>query len=295
VRAPPLALPAVAAAPRLDPWLQVVILGIVEGLTEFLPISSTGHLLVASRALRFEGSIGGTFEIFIQLGAVLAVVGYYFRDLWDQARAVLGAPGERSKTEPRGARRFWLNVLLAFLPAAAIGLALHRWIKAALFAPGVIAATLVVGGVIFIVLERGRLGRRQPTVDDVLHVSWRQAVAIGGAQLLALVPGVSRSGASIIGGLLVGLDRRTATAFSFYLAIPTLGGATVVDLLQSVKLLGPGDLQRLAVGAGVSLVVAWLSIGWLLRYVSRRSFAPFGIYRIVAGAAVAGAVMLQWL
>ena len=287
-----LALPAVAASPRLDPWLQVVALGVVEGLTEFLPISSTGHLLVASRALRFEGSIGGTFEIFIQLGAVLAVVGYYFRDLWAQTRAVLGS---RGGMEPGRARRFWLHVLLAFLPAAVVGLALHHWIKAALFAPGVIAATLVAGGVVFIVLDSGRLARRSPATDDVLGVSWRQALAVGGAQLLALVPGVSRSGASIIGGLLAGLDRRTATAFSFYLAIPTLGGATVVDLLQSVKLLGPGDLQRLAVGAGVSLVVAWLSIGWLLRYVSRRSFVPFGIYRIVAGAAVAGAVLLQWL
>ena len=274
---------------------QIVVLALVQGITEFLPISSTGHLLIASRALRFEGSIGGTFEIFIQLGAVLAVVAYYFRDLWAQTRAVLGSPGEQSGLEPARGRRFWLHVLLAFLPAAVVGLALHHWIKSALFAPGVIAATLVAGGVIFIVLERGRLGRRPPTTDDVLHVSWRQAVAIGGAQLLALVPGVSRSGASIVGGLLAGLDRRTATAFSFYLAIPTLGGATVVDLLQSLSLLGPGDLQRLALGTVVSLVVAWLSIGWLLRYVSRGSFVPFGVYRIVAGAAVAAAVMLRWL
>jgi undecaprenyl-diphosphatase len=295
VRARPLTLPAVTAASRLNPWLQVLILGVVEGLTEFLPISSTGHLLVASRALRFEGSIGGTFEIFIQLGAVLAVVGYYFRDLWAQARAVVGARGEPSGLEPARARRFWLRVLLAFLPAAVIGLALHHWNKAVLFAPGVIAATLVAGGVVFIVLESGRLARRAASTDDVLSISSRQALATGGAQLLALVPGVSRSGASIVGGLLAGLDRPTATAFSFYLAIPTLGGATVVDLLQSLRLLGPGDLQRLALGAAVSLVVAWLSIGWLLRYVSRRSFFPFGVYRIVAGAAVAAAVMLQWL
>jgi undecaprenyl-diphosphatase len=283
---------AAAIAPRLNIWLQVAILGVVEGLTEFLPVSSTGHLILSSRLLGFEGSIGGTFEIFIQLGAVLSVVGFYARDLASQTRAVLlGAPPERP--ELAGARRFWLCVLISFLPVAVLGLTLHSWIKHTLFSPAVIAGSLVVGGVVFIVVESVRL--RAPTATDLMQISWRQALIVGCAQVLAMVPGVSRSGASIVGGLLSGLDRRTATAFSFYLAIPTLGGATVVDLLKSLKLLGPGDLQRLALGAVISLVVAWLSIGWLLRYVSRRSFLPFGVYRIVAGAAIAVALLLGYL
>jgi undecaprenyl-diphosphatase len=283
---------AATVAPRLNMWLQVVILGVVEGLTEFLPVSSTGHLILTSHLLGFEGSIGGTFEIFIQLGAVLSVVGFYARDLVGQTRAVLfGTPPERP--ELSGARRFYLCILISFLPVAVLGLTLHSWIKHTLFSPAVIAGSLAVGGVVFIVVESVRL--RPSTATDLMQISWRQALTVGCAQVLAMVPGVSRSGASIVGGVLAGLDRRTATAFSFYLAIPTLGGATVVDLLKSLKLLGPGDLQRLALGAVVSLVVAWLSIGWLLRYVSRRSFLPFGVYRIVAGAAIAGALVFGYL
>jgi undecaprenyl-diphosphatase len=263
-------------------WLQVVALGVVEGLTEFLPVSSTGHLIVAADAMRFQGSIGGTFEIFIQLGAILAVFAYYLRDLYAQAAAVFGRGGERADTA--GARRFWLDVLLAFLPAAAVGLALHGWIKASLFRPSVIGVTLILGGIAFLVVER--LHTRAATTVSVLAISPRQAILVGLAQMLALIPGVSRSGASIVGGMLVGLDRPTATAFSFYLAIPTLGGATVVDLLKNLSALQGGDVGRLAVGTVVSGIVAWVSIGWLLRFVSRRSFVPFGIYRLVAGAAV---------
>jgi len=265
----------------LNVWLQVALLGIVEGLTEFLPISSTGHLVVAAKALRFEHGIGGTFEIFIQLGAIIAVVLYYFRDLVAQAAALVGRPSQRA--EPAGARRLWLDVLIGFLPAAVVGLALHGWIKRSLFNPTVIGATLIVGGLAFLLVERWRHAARTTSLQTIAP---RQALLIGVAQMLALIPGVSRSGASIVGGLLVGLDRPTATAFSFYLAIPTLGGATVVELLKSLHLLQPGDLSRLAVGAAVSLVIAWASIGWLLRYVSRRSFVPFGIYRLLAGAAI---------
>lgn len=257
-------------------WGIVVILGIVEGLTEFLPISSTAHLLLVADLLGFQGSIGGTFEIFIQLGAILAVVAYYANDLRAQARSL-----PTSAT----ARRFWIAIMIAFLPAAVVGLALRTWIKQVLFAsPSVIAWALILGGVALIVIER--LPKRAITAQDVEHISFGQALGIGVAQVLALVPGVSRSGASMIGGILGGLDRRTATAFSFYLAIPTLGAATLVDLLGSLDQISGSDVGRLLVGTLVAGVVAWMSIGWLLRYVAGHSFVAFGIYRIVVGALV---------
>src|SRR5262245_19302783 len=190
----------VLTVPTDPEWWKVGVLGIVEGVTEFLPISSTGHLLVAARALDFKHNIGGTFEIFIQLGSVLAVVGYYLRDLLAQARTV---------TRNAQTRRFWLGIFIAFLPAALIGLALEKWIKAHLFTPPVIAATLIVGGIIFLVVER--LPRRPLTVQQAEQTTLPQALGVGAAQTLALVPGVSRSGAAIVGGMLGGLDRRAAT------------------------------------------------------------------------------------
>jgi undecaprenyl-diphosphatase len=263
------------AVPTASDWWKAAVLGIVEGLTEFLPISSTGHLLIVSNLLSFEGSIGGTFEIFIQLGAVLAVVGYYASDLLRQARMAPRDPHTR---------RFWIAIGVAFLPAAIIGLALHDWIKAVLFSPAVIGTALIVGGIVLIIVER--LPQRTATVHDATRLSLRQALGIGIAQVLALTPGVSRSAASIIGGMVVGLDRHAATTFSFYLAIPTLGAATVVDLLTSLEQVTPGDVGRLFLGLVVSLIVAWLSIDWLLRYVANHSFVAFGIYRIIAGSIV---------
>jgi undecaprenyl-diphosphatase len=266
-------------------WGKVVVLGIVEGLTEFLPISSTAHLLIVKDLLVFPNDIGGTFEIFIQLGAILAVVAYYANDLLAQARSL--------PTSAR-TRRFWIAIVIAFLPAAVVGLALKNWIKQVLFAsPSVIAWALILGGIALIVIER--LPKRATTVHDVEEVSFGQALGIGVAQVLALVPGVSRSGASMVGGILGGLDRRTATAFSFYLAIPTLGAATVVDLLGSLSQISAGDAGRLLVGTLVAGVVAWLSIGWLLRYVAGHSFVAFGIYRIVAGGLVLALVAAGWL
>lgn len=259
-------------------WVQVVILGIVEGLTEFLPISSTAHLLIVSDLMNFQYSIGGTFEIFIQLGAILAVVGFYARDLLTQARELPSS---------RHVQRFWLGILLAFLPAAIIGLTLRDWIKTVIFeSPAVIASALIIGGIVFIVVEW--LPSRKASVHDVTDTGWKQALAIGFAQVTALIPGVSRSGASIIGGMLAGLDRKAATAFSFYLAIPTLGAATVVDLLASLDQVTPDDYGRLLVGTVVSGIVAWFSIGWLLRYVANNSFVPFGIYRILVGLLIFG-------
>ncbi len=253
-------------------WWQVIELGVIEGVTEFLPISSTAHLLIASDLLRFEHSLGGTFEIFIQLGAVIAVIGYYLPDLLAQARAI--------PTRPE-TRRFWLAIFVAFLPAAIIGLLLHDWIKAVLFSPMVIAWALIIGGIIFIVIERAPT--RAAVVHQPEHISLRQALGIGFAQVLAMIPGTSRSGASIVGGMLAGLDRKTATAFSFYLAMPTLGAATIFDLLTSLDQLQAGDIGRLMLGMVVALAIAWLSIGWLLRYVSTNSFVAFGVYRIGAG------------
>jgi undecaprenyl-diphosphatase len=266
-------------------WLNAAVLGVVEGLTEFLPISSTGHLLIASRLLRFEGSIGGTFEIFIQLGAVLAVVGYYARDLLGQARALQSSAA---------VRRFWLAIVIACLPATAIGLLFRDWIKQVLFdSPVVIASSLIIGGIIFLLVER--LPRRPATVRDVTDVSLIQAIGIGSVQVIALIPGVSRSGASIIGGMLGGLDRKTATAFSFYLAIPILGGATIVDLLGSLDEITASDAGRLLIGTVVAMIVAWLSIAWLLRYVANNSFVIFGYYRIAAGVTILGLVALGML
>ncbi|NJK80008.1 MAG: undecaprenyl-diphosphate phosphatase [Chloroflexaceae bacterium] len=257
-------------------WLQVVTLGVVQGITEYLPISSTAHLLITADLFNFQYSIGGTFEIFIQLGTVIAVVVFYMRDLLEQLR------GLRSDAE---VRRFWLGIVLAFIPAAIIGLTFRDWIKLVLFeSPSIIATSLIVGGIIFIVIER--IPPRENVVTDVKKISFRQALGIGIAQVAALVPGVSRSGASIVGGMLAGLDRKVATTFSFYLAMPTLGAATIVDLLASLDQVTPDDVGRLLVGTIVAGIVGWLSIGWLLRYVATNSFVAFGVYRIIAGVVI---------
>ena len=258
----------------MDEWLKTVALGAVEGVTEFLPISSTGHLLVASRLLSFSESLGGTFEVFIQFGAVLAVLAFYAADLLRQAQGVA--------RDPR-VRHFWLSVAIAFLPAAVLGLLLRDFIKGALFtSPAVIAWSFIIGGLVLIGVEL--LPRPTPVTNETLEVSWPQAIAVGFAQVLALVPGVSRSGASIVGGLLVGLDRPAATAFSFYLAIPTLGAATVYELARSLSSLRSNDLLFLVVGTAVAAIVAGTAIRWLLRYVAHHTFVPFGVYRVLAGA-----------
>lgn len=257
-------------------FLKVIILGIVEGLTEFLPISSTGHLIVAASLLNFGQSLGGTFEIFIQLGAVVAVILYYRNDLLQQVRTV---------GSDAGVRQFWLAVAIAFIPAAAIGVLFSDKIKEVLFNPTVVAISLIVGGVVFLIIER-RNAPAQAQTTEINRITWQQALGIGVAQTLALIPGVSRSGASIVGGMLTGLDRSTATRFSFFLAIPTLGIATVYDLVKNLAQIQSGDLFNLILGAIVSGIMAWFSIGWLLRYVSRNSFAVFGYYRIIAGVVI---------
>jgi undecaprenyl-diphosphatase len=260
----------------MDEWLKTIFLGLVEGATEFLPISSTGHLLIASRLVDFRENLGGTFEIFIQFGAVLAVIGFYLGDLLAQARALV--------REPR-ARHFWLAIAIAFLPAAVLGLLLRDFIRSALFtSPAVIAWSFILGGIVLIAVELAP--RPAAATKEATEVSWPQAIAVGLAQALSLIPGVSRSGASIVGGLLAGMDRPTATTFSFYLAIPTLGAATLYDLARSVRGLSTADLAFLLVGTVVSGVVAWIAIRWLLRYVAHHTLLPFGVYRILAGGAL---------
>lgn len=287
-----LTLSLALTVPYQSDWWKVLILGVVQGLSEFLPISSTGHLLITSRLLNYEGSMDGTFEIFIQFGTVLAVIGFYITDLLKQARAFSGYGHTSDETQV--ARRFWLGIVLAFIPAAVIGLAARDWIKTVLFdTPAVIAGSLIAGGFVFLLIER--LPQHFATTGDLSQITFRQALSIGVAQVLALVPGVSRSGASIVGGLTARLDRRTATAFSFYLAIPTLGAATVVDLLSELDKVTPDDATRLLLGTVVSLIVGWLSIGWLLRYVANHNFVAFGIYRIIAGLVILGLIGAGYL
>jgi undecaprenyl-diphosphatase len=280
--------------------IKVVILGIVQGITEFLPISSTGHLIVTAALINFEGSLGGTFEIFIQLGSVLAVIAFYREDLLRQVRTV--------RTD-RGVQRLWLAIVVAAIPASIIGFLARDFIKEALYTGGgdepnttgliVIATALIVGGIIFLLIERREASRRspdQPVEADLNNITLRQAIGVGIAQTFALIPGVSRSGASIVGGLLSGMNRQTATRFSFYLAIPVLGGATVLDLLLSLdEITGGQQLLNLAVGAIVTAIVSWFAIGWLLRYIARNSFVVFGWYRIFAGAVILLLVAIGWL
>jgi len=261
----------------LDPneLLKAVILGIVEGITEFLPISSTGHLIVAAELLRFDPLLQKTFVIFIQLGAVLAVLVYYSRDLWRQVRTVQHDPA---------VRRLWLAVVAATIPAALVGFALRDVIRDVLFHPVPIALALIGGGIALIAIERRRMEPASGVADSAIPVlTLKQALLIGAAQTVALIPGVSRSAASIIGGMAVGLPRVLATRFSFYLALTTLGGATVADLLLSLDELNPDHWVLLIVGMLTAAVVAWLAIRWLLGYVATHTFIPFGWYRIGVG------------
>jgi undecaprenyl-diphosphatase len=269
----------------MDYFLSV-ILGIIEGITEFLPISSTGHLLVASAFFSFPQFLAATpdaqlrfrdtFDIFIQIGAVLAVLVYYGRSLIQQAQKL---PSDRT------VQRFWANLLIAFVPAAVIGLLALKRIEGALDKPIPIAMALILGGIVFLLVERGE---NKGSVHDIYQVTTMQALGVGAAQVVSLIPGVSRSGASIVGGMLVGMDRLTATTFSFYLFIPTLGAATLYKLYQALrdKEVAAAQLPLFAVGAAVSFIVAYLSIVWLLRYVSTHSFRAFGVYRIVAGVVI---------
>jgi undecaprenyl-diphosphatase len=256
---------------------KAAVLGLVEGATEFVPVSSTGHLIVVSDWLNLVDERAKTFDIFIQLGAILAIVWLYRRRLGQ----VVFSAGRETRS-----RRFLINLLIAFLPAALIGFLAHDWIKARLFTPVVVAVALVVGGVLMLLIERWS---PRATIHEVSGVQPRTALGIGLAQVLSLVPGTSRSGATIMGGYALGLSRVAATEFSFFLAIPVMLAATSYDLLKSWSSLAPSDAPMFAVGFLVSFVSAAVVVRAFLTYVSAHSFAVFAWYRIVLGAVLLAA------
>ncbi len=253
---------------------KAFILGIVEGLTEFLPISSTGHLILAGDLLGFNDAKGKIFEIVIQTGAMLAVV-WEYRTRFSHVLSGLFVD--------RGAQRFALNVAVAFLPAAVLGLLFGSTIKANLFRPVPVAIAFIVGAFVILWAERRPLTVRIHTVEEL---TWRDALKVGIAQCFALIPGTSRSGATIIGGLLFGLSRRVATEFSFFLAVPTLIAAGAYDGWKNRELFAADDLGMIAVGLVTSFVSAFLCIRWLLRFIVTHNFTIFAWYRIVFGVLV---------
>jgi undecaprenyl-diphosphatase len=262
----------------LPDLLTAAILGVVEGLTEFLPVSSTGHLIVAGSLLGYTGDKAKLFEIVIQAGAILAVCWEYRAKLYAVAGGIFS---------DRSAQRFVLNLFVAFLPAAVLGLAFSKMIKANLFAPVPVASAFIVGALVILWAERRQ--RRNPAtvrIDSVDAMRWTDALKIGFAQAFALIPGTSRSGATIIGGMLFGLSRKAATEFSFFLAIPTLFAATGYEFVKNRALLAGGDLSMIAVGFAVAFVSAFFVVRWLLRYVAHHDFVPFAWYRIAFGVVI---------
>jgi len=255
--------------------LQAIFLGIVEGVTEFLPVSSTGHLIIAGDFIGFSGSLATVFEVVIQLGAILAICVLYARKLFAVAFGLVDDPA---------ARHFALAIIIAFLPAAFFGFLLHDFIKAVLFSPSVVCASLILGGIAILVIERWRPEPRYAAIEELTPAT---SLKIGLFQCLAMVPGVSRSGATILGALLLGVERKTAAEFSFFLAIPTMLGATVLDLWKSRHLLNAGDSAVIAVGFVAAFISAIFVVRWLVGFVSRHSFVAFGWYRIIFGAALA--------
>jgi undecaprenyl-diphosphatase len=264
--------------------IKAAIMGIVEGLTEFLPISSTGHLILAGALLDFHDERAKVFEIAIQTGAIFAVIIVY----WQKIRATLV---ELPHSQP--AQRFSLNVLIGFLPAVVLGLLLGKAIKDNLFTPIVVASTFIVGG--FIILWAERRPQSSARVHDVDAMTPVDALKVGLVQCLAMVPGTSRSGATIIGGMLLGLSRKAATDFSFFLAIPTLIGAGVYSLYKARELLAWSDLPVFLVGLVFAFVSAWLCVRWLLRFISTNSFVPFAWYRIGFGLLILLTHFMGWV
>jgi undecaprenyl-diphosphatase len=252
----------------------VIILGFVEGVTEFLPVSSTGHLILVGHALGFTGEQAVTFEIAVQLGAILSVVAYFRRRLWQMAFCL--------RTDATS-RRLVRAITLAFLPAAAMGWAFHGWIEAYLFSPITVAAALVAGGVVILIVEWAISDRPITTLEQI---GMREAWWVGIAQCLSLVPGVSRSGATIIGGMLAGMDRTTATEFSFLLALPTMLAATGYKMLKSHALLFDGDLLLFPIGLVVAFVTGLAVVAGFIAFVRSHTFKGFAYYRIVLGLVI---------
>lgn len=263
--------------------LKAAILGLVEGFTEFLPISSTGHLIVAGSLLHFNDARGKLFEIVIQSAAILAVMWEY------RAKIFTLAGGLRSDA---ASQRFVMNVFIAFLPLAILGLLFGNKIKDALFNPITVAITSIVGAIFILWAEKRQHTVSVQTADDL---NWKDALKVGFAQALALIPGTSRSGATIIGGLFFGLSRKAATEFTFFLAMPTLIGATIYELYKERALLSSADLEMWAVGFVASFVSAFVCVRWLLRYISTHDFTIFAWYRIAFGLIVLGTYYGGWV
>ncbi|MBC7698809.1 undecaprenyl-diphosphate phosphatase [Aquabacterium sp.] len=273
-------------------FFKAVLMGIVEGLTEFLPISSTGHLILAGSLLDFQSNVGAdkakVFDIAIQSGAIFAIVLVY----WQRLRETALGLGSQPK-----AQRFALNVIVAFLPAAILGLAFGKVIKAHLFNAPVVASAFIVGGLIILWAGRratkaGTSHYRVQTVDDM---SLADAFKVGCIQCLGMIPGTSRSGATIIGGMFLGLSRKASTEFSFFLGIPTLVGAGLYSLYKERALLSMDDLPLFGVGLAFSFLSAWVCVRWLLRYVATHNFVPFAWYRIAFGIVVLVSAQQGWI
>jgi len=269
-------------------YLIAVILGVVEGLTEFLPISSTGHLILAGDFLGYHGEKAKVFEIVIQTGAMFAIV-------WEYRRRFFGAL-QGAFSDPV-AQRFIRNLIVAFIPAGVMGLAFSSLIKSYLFFAVPVAAAFIIGGVIILWVEKHYTRGREARIKEVDDMTWQDALKVGIAQTFALIPGTSRSGATIIGGMLFGLSRRVATEFSFFLAVPTLVAAGAYSLFKHRALLSADDIGFFAVGSITAFVSAFICVRWLLRYIATHDFTLFAWYRIVFGLVILATVYtgaLHW-
>lgn len=263
----------------LGDLVEAAVLGVVEGLTEFIPVSSTGHLLLLGHFMGFESN-GKTFEVLVQLGAILAIMVVYFQRLLTMARNI--------RTDPK-VQRFALGVLVAFLPAVAIGAFAHGFIKTVLFNPWIVCFTLITGGFVLMIVDQLRL---QPRYHDATDFPLRNCVIIGFAQCLAMIPGVSRSGATIVGALATGADKRSATEFSFFLAMPTMAAAFSYDLLKNYQNLDTNDVALITVGFIAAFLSGLLVVRSLLAFVSQYGFGVFAWWRIVVGAAGLAGLMV---
>ena len=273
--------------------IKAAIMGVVEGLTEFLPISSTGHLILVGSLLGFHDDKAKVFDIAIQTGAIFAVILVYWQKVWG---TLVALPTQRE------ARRFAVNVFIGFLPAVVLGLLFGKLIQAHLFTPTVVATTFILGGFVILWAEgrhRPRTQHDHPAdlarIHHVENMVPLDALKVGLVQCLAMIPGTSRSGATIIGGMLLGLSRRAATDYSFYLAMPTLIGAGVYSLYKERAILSWADAPLFAVGLVFSFASAWLCVRWLLRYIANHSFVPFAWYRIAFGIAVLVTAHMGWV
>jgi undecaprenyl-diphosphatase len=250
--------------------IRAIILGFVEGFTEFLPVSSTGHLLLIGHFIGFE-SKGKTFEILVQFGAILAIVSVYFWKLWDIARGMFSDPQKRN---------FVIAVLVAFLPAMIVGFLARDFIKGVLFKPEIVCITLIAGGLVLLAIDDMKLDGQK---DDVMQFSLPMALKIGLFQVVAMVPGVSRSGATIVGAMLMGASKRAAAEFSFFLAMPTMAGAFLYDLFKSYKILSANDVMLITIGFVAAFISGLIVVRGFLDFISKHGFTPFAWWRIIVG------------